>query len=750
MILRPRKPSISTQNTSADRLQRPCTANAAALHKAGATPSFPSSPAACSAALARARVRLDAVARAERLVATGMPRADADAQVAKAAGVSPHTLRRWRLSCRGLVAEARLGALIDRPGRGRCGPLSDGEMRDCVEALIYEHGSHLIARHVERALEARYGKAPSRRALQRWLKAWRADPARARALSAVSDPDGHRSRKGPALGDRGAGIDAPNALWELDSTPADVLCTDGRHVIVGAIDVWPRRAKVLVVPVSRAVAICALLRRCLIDWGVAQTVRTDEGKDYTSKHLARVLADLGIVHDICPPYTPEAKPFIERFFGTLTRDLFAHLPGFAGHGVADRKTIEAKKSFAQRRGRQERETFDIRLTGAELQKKCDQWCDAVYGRREHGATGQSPFARMARWPGDKNAPLRMISDPRLLDALLAEPAVEGGRRTIGKNGISVQWVNYIAPQMGERVGERVEVRLDPADPARLFVFALDGAFLFMAEDPERSGADRAAIASHAKASARKADGKSRRHARALKKQHRPERAMDDVLEAAEREASNVIVLPRPGEPHETPALKQAERAAHARDACSPDKADLLRRIEARRVEFELSHGDIALLASNALGLRVTSPTAALPPCGHGVAVPALKQLSLASLEALLDLLDNGVTWTGPAEASPAGSPPLATPFQEGGEAAVDAGSHANRGDRGKPGGFPAVGDAVPGRAGKPARSPTGDFSAAHSSPVMAAGQPRSGGAGVRTGQNSALMNALKKLYLEEE
>ena len=625
---------ISSLFDTLDAPKGPRTAKAPAVHKPAPI------AAASGAALARARWRLDAVVRAERLVATGTPQAEADAQVAQAVGVSPHTLRRWRLACRGISSDARLAALIDRPGRGRCGPLTGGEMRDCVEALVYEHGPHLTAPHVKRVLEARYGEAPSKRALQRWLQAWRADPANARALSAVSDPDGHRSRKGPALGNREAGVDAPNALWELDSTPADVLCTDGRHVIVGAIDVWPRRAKVLVVPVSRAVAICALLRRCLIDWGVAGTVRTDEGKDYTSKHLTRVLADLGIVHDVCPPYTPEAKPFIERFFGTLTRDLFAHLPGFTGHNVADRKKIEAKKSLAQRRGRDERETFDIQLTGAELQRKCDQWCDAVYGRRDHGTTGESPFARMAGW----TSPLRQIADPRLLDALLAEPAVEGGRRTIGKNGITIDWVNYLAPEMGERIDERVEVRLDPADPARLFVFALDGTFLFMAEDPERSGANQAEIASVAKAKARKADGKARRHARALKKQHKPERAMDDVLDAADGQASNVIALPRPGETHDTPALKQAARAADARDAAMPDKTNLLRRIEALRVEFEISHADIDLLAKNALGKQVVS----------------LKSLSVASLEALLDLLDNGVTWTEPVEIGTAHENPAAT------------------------------------------------------------------------------------------
>ena len=293
-----------------------------------------------------ARARLDAVAHAERLHRAGLSRTEADARAAARAGVSAVTLRRWRLACRGLAPEARWAVLADRPGRGRCGPLTQTQMRDCVEALIFEHGPHLAASHVVSVLLARYGHAPSLRAAQRWLKTWRAEQAR--ALSAVSDPDGYKNRYQPAFGSRSISAHAPNALWELDSTPADVMCTDGRHTIVGAVDVWPRRVRVLVVPVSRATAICALMRRCLIDWGVPEVAKTDGGADYVSKHVRRVLADLDVRHDICPPYTPEAKPHIERFFGTLTRGLFAYLPGFTGHDVMSRRTLEARRSMAAR------------------------------------------------------------------------------------------------------------------------------------------------------------------------------------------------------------------------------------------------------------------------------------------------------------------------------------------------------------------------------------------------------------------
>ena len=564
---------LSPQTPPADPLQRSCTAVAGGVHCPVQTHlSAPSAPSAPVADHGRGRRRLDAVARSERLAATGMRQAEADTRAAETAGVSAVTLRRWRLACRDLPPEARLAALTDRPGRGRRGTMTDPAMRDCVEALIHEHGPHLTAPHVCRVLKARYGHAPSLRAVQRWLRNWRADAANARALSAVSDPDGHRSRLVPAMGSMTQAVIRLNQVWELDSTPADVMCADGRHAIVGAIDVWSRRGRLLVVPVSRATAICALLRRCLIDWGVPETVRTDRGKDYTSAHLARVLADLGVTHDICPPYTPEAKPFIERFLGTVTRDLFAYLPGFIGHNVDERRKLEARKSMAarrRRRGGDERATFGVDLTAAELQTECDWWCTASYGRRVHRGLGESPWARAQSWTGET----RRIADERALDPLLAAPVADGGRRTIGKNGISVGHVRYIEPTFGAHVGERVDVRLDASDPARLFVFRLTGEFLCVAEDPERTGIDRAAVAAGARAGAREVDSAARKRARSLRRDHQPGRAAEDVRDAAEREAGKIIALPqRGGAAFRTVALEQAAQAAQAAKATETTEA----------------------------------------------------------------------------------------------------------------------------------------------------------------------------------
>ena len=513
----------------------------------------------------QALARLAAVRRSDALVASGLSRTTADALAAGEAGASIASLRRWRATVRDLPSGGRLAALIDRPRPGRPSSI-DGEMREELVALLNEYGEHLTARHAQRTLSARCGRSPSRSTLNRVLARYRREHAR--ELSAVTNPDRHRSHRKPAGGDAAAHVTRLNQEWELDSTTADIMCADGkRYAIVAAIDVWSRRARVLVVPTSRATAIAALLRRCILDWGVPETVRTDEGRDYTSRHVLNVLADLNICHDPCPPYSPERKPFVERFLGTLARDLFAFLPGFTGHDVAQAKALRDRKSFAARRDEDDIETFRCTLTAEELQAECDKWCLALYEHEPHsGLGGATPYARAASWA----EPVRRVRDERALDALLAAPAGDGWR-TVGKGGIRLDCADYIAGPLGGIVGERVRVRRDPADLDRIFVYRADGAFVCVAEDPARTGTDRAAVAAAMRRSYNDRNRETRARARALAKRHRPERAMAEVLAKAAEDADRIVALPRKGETHETPALKEAARAAEA--AAKADEAD---------------------------------------------------------------------------------------------------------------------------------------------------------------------------------
>ena len=511
----------------------------------------------------QARVRLAIARHAEDLIAAGLSRLDADEAAGTAAGVKPSAVGVWRRKIAPLPEGARVAALLDRKSPGRPRRI-EAQMMGELEALVATFGEHLTSLQAVDVLEARYGHAPSRTTVRRWLARIRRE--RAHALSAVSNPDRHRSHRKPAGGNASANVERLNQLWELDSTLADVICADGkRYAIVAALDIWSRRARVLVVPTSRATAIAALLRRCILEWGVPEIVRTDEGKDYTSHHVTGVLADLEIDHAPCLPYTPEAKPHVERFLGTLARDLFALLPGFTGHDVAQAQALRARKSFAARQGADKCKTFGVALTVEELQARCDDWCRDRYERRPHaGLNGVAPFDRANEWA----EPVRKVHDVRALDTLLAEPAGEGWR-TVRKEGIRLGGLDYIAGPLGKLVKERVRILCDPTRPGRIHVYH-GKAFVCVAVCPALTGDDQAEIAARMVAEWKGANKAARKWARDLKRRHRPESAMDDVLDHARDKAGRVVALPRKPHAHETPALKEAARAAEAAAAIDSD------------------------------------------------------------------------------------------------------------------------------------------------------------------------------------
>ena len=125
----------------------------------------------------------------------------------------------------------------------------------------------------------------SLRAIQRFMKAEREDPRNARMFELLEDPDGYRRRYTPAVGRADASIVRLNQRWEADSTSADVQCTDGPMQLIAILDVYSRRVKVLVTPRSRTTAVVHLLRRCILELGVPESVRTDNGGEYKSKHI---------------------------------------------------------------------------------------------------------------------------------------------------------------------------------------------------------------------------------------------------------------------------------------------------------------------------------------------------------------------------------------------------------------------------------------------------------------------------------
>jgi hypothetical protein len=364
----------------------------------------------------------------------------------------------------------------------------------------------------------------------------------------------------PAFGSASEHVFALNQLWELDSSPADIMLLDGRHSLIGCIDVYSRRPKLHVSKTSKASAVAHVIRKSLVDWGVPETAKMDNGADYKSLHIRAACVALGIEQDFCPPFQPWKKPHIERFFRTFAHDLVELMPGFVGHNVAERKAIEARKSFAERLMKRN-EVVEVRMTAEQLQEFCDSWINSFYMFQPHaGLARKTPFEIVNSWQGS----VRKIENERALDMLL----IEESQRAVSKKGIRVDGGLYIHADLANIVGDKVTVKRDPEDVGRIYVFAGDPLqFICVAEDPNITGISREDVAVAAARKRREFN----EEIQALKKNARKQNTADIAQEIIQHAArnNNITQLPTRSETHTTEQLDAAGDAARAHEAPRP-------------------------------------------------------------------------------------------------------------------------------------------------------------------------------------
>jgi len=384
------------------------------------------------------------------------------------------------------------------------------------------------------------GRVIAKRTMQRHLAQFKA--SHKQALTILNNPDAGRSHYKPAFGSRSAAIERLNQLVEIDASPADVMCRlpNGSFIrvkLMAAVRVKSREAVVLVTDQPRARATMALSRRGLLQWGWIEKIKIDNGREFSNFAFERFCADAPypIMLEFSDPYTPEQKPHVERFFGTLHRQFAEIAPGYIGHNVAQRTAIENRRTYADRFGRGEEATlqFETAYTPIQLQARIDRWCQDVYGQRPHESlNGLRPADVAASLAGD----MRPIEDVRLLDALMLEAPDGHAIRVVGKRGIKLNNRIFGAPELGGILPDarRVHVRYDPADPDRLVVYNVDRTrFLCVAvaadalTNVERMHIARGMVAKYHK------DARDLRAAtRAFNKAYAPEGTLDALLAEA--------------------------------------------------------------------------------------------------------------------------------------------------------------------------------------------------------------------------
>nr|WP_086940031.1 DNA-binding protein [Thaumasiovibrio occultus] len=320
---------------------------------------------------------------------------------------------------------------------------------------------------------------PSPTSISRWLTRWMKENAA--AFTYLTNPDAYTSKHRPLYGYMYPWVQAPNDCWELDSTPTDVeLQVDGklkRYSIVAAIDVYTRRVKFILAPTSNSEAICLLLRKCLLEWGMPNehgVVRTDNGSDYVSNRVTAIFEMLNINTERARAFSGWEKPYIERFFRSLSEGLLELLPGYIGHNVTDRQAIEAAKSFAERisKGKKQldREAITLACTPKELEQLINDWIDYKYMHTAHngeGMKGSTPFQKFTA----ANYTASSISDARSLDYLLNYV----GTATVIRGRISKDGIAYTSEDLMNLTWDRkvVKVFIDPTDVGRCVLYRDD-------------------------------------------------------------------------------------------------------------------------------------------------------------------------------------------------------------------------------------------------------------------------------------
>ena len=497
-----------------------------------------------------------------------------------------HAVRDWWQAL-----DRKGGAGLVRAPSSRAGKseVLEGVLGQFVLATLHEK-PHLngkaLHRLAEKAIAAgllQVERLPSLRSFQYAIsdskRGWK--KTNAQLFAAITNPDKWRSHFMSAAGSRSDGVQL-NDLWEMDGTKADLLLADGkRWTLTVVVDVGSRDALIRLSPTARAAVVMGLTRRAMAEWGKPRTLKTDNGSDYTAEQYELGLTQIDPdMHVLCDPYQPQQKPHVERFIGTLLHDLFELLPGFIGHSVAERKDIEARRSFAERmqKGSPDGGPVELRLSPDQLLAILENWL-ADYRNREHaGLGGKTPNQVRAEFSGT----IYRI-DERALDIFLA-PAGKAGMASVQKKGIRIDngWFN--CAEIGGLEGQQVQVRQTEEDLGVCYVFDLAGRYVGTAVNHAAKGVSSAEVAAqrreHQKRFLSEQKAALKAHVKAVKPQQLVMEILTRKTEEAVDAATNVTRLVREAE-HTNEAIESVSASVYERtpNQLSAAQTETLTRIE---------------------------------------------------------------------------------------------------------------------------------------------------------------------------
>jgi putative transposase len=401
--------------------------------------------------------------------------------------ISTGTLYRWMAS---YSATGTVSSLV-RKGRADKGK---GRISDEVEALIQNCVSELFL------VKQRYSIPTVVEQITMRCKKANIVPPHPNTIrnriAALAEEDVLKKRRGnkesrdhfaPIKGSF-PGADYPLAVIQIDHTPIDIIIVDevnrlpiGRPWITLAIDVFSRMVSGFYIslehPSTMSVALCMahsilpkekwLANRGIAIswpvWGIPDTVHVDNAREFRGDTLKRACQEYGITLTWRPVATPHYGGHIERYLGTLMKDIH-EIPGTTFSNPSERGEYDSDAKAI--------------LTLKELEKWITIQVLGRYHQRVHSEIGIPPIKKFELGIlGDANTtgrgiPPRIQNEDRILLDFM--PIVQ---RTIQDYGVLFEnisyysnilrrWINAKDPEQ-PKLKRKFTFRYDPRDISKL-------------------------------------------------------------------------------------------------------------------------------------------------------------------------------------------------------------------------------------------------------------------------------------------
>jgi transposase InsO family protein len=266
-----------------------------------------------------------------------------------------------------------------------------------------------------------------------------------------------------------------NERWQIDNTRLDIwvrVRKDGRWVPAQAhlcacmcahsrsIPGFLLSAKDPDAWTTALLLMTAIAPKSNPEWknkGLPSVLQPDRGVTFLANAVASSLAYLKVALDPDPPYYPNRKGKIERWFLTLDRGCLRILPG---HMDAIGRTREAAEKH-----------IHLLLTIPQLRKEIERWIVTDYHQQTHSETGRKPSEL---W--EETVRYRLPESEDALRLLLLKSDKE---RTVYNTGIEFKFGDadeenralYWSPELTYHIGERVRLRYNPEDRESILVYS---------------------------------------------------------------------------------------------------------------------------------------------------------------------------------------------------------------------------------------------------------------------------------------